>query len=108
MIVTTVDNLPGYEVEEIFGLVRGATVRAGNLSGDISALLTNIVGGEVNEYTKLLAEVREQALDRMIAEARALGANAVIGTRFVGTEIASGAAEMLVYGTAVKVTKPSK
>ncbi len=105
MIVATIDVLPGYEVVEVFGLVRGATVRAGHLGGDISALLTNIVGGEVGEYTKLLAEAREQALDRMTAEARALGANGIIGTRFTGTEIASGAAEMLVYGTAVKLLK---
>ena len=107
MIVATVDILTGYEIEEVYGLVRGATVRAGHLGGDISALLTNLVGGEVNEYTKLLAEAREQALDRMTAEARAMGANAVLGARFAGTEIASGAAEMLVYGTAVKLVKRS-
>ncbi|MCL4147324.1 UNVERIFIED_CONTAM: hypothetical protein GTU68_001893 [Idotea baltica] len=105
MIVATVDTMPGYAVEEVFGLVRGATVRAGHLGGDLSAFLTNLVGGEVSEYTKLLAEAREQALDRMSAEAKALGANAVIGTRFAGTEIAAGAAEMLVYGTAVRLAK---
>jgi uncharacterized protein YbjQ (UPF0145 family) len=89
MITTTIDSVPGREITEVVGVVRGASVRARHLGKDISALLTNIVGGEMNEYTKLLAEVREQAIDRMLDDARARGANAVVGMRFVSTEIAS-------------------
>jgi uncharacterized protein YbjQ (UPF0145 family) len=101
MIIVTTDSIPGREIIDVFGLVRGTTVRAGDLAGDFSALLSNLVGGEIHEYTKLMAETREQALDRMIADAQALGANAILGVRFTATEIASGAAEMMVYGTAV-------
>jgi len=103
MMLVTTNSIPGRDVAEVFGIVRGTTVRARHVGRDISAFLTNLVGGEVEEYTKLLAEAREQALDRMRAEALALGADAVIGLRFTGTEIASGAAEILVYGTAVKL-----
>ncbi len=103
MMLVTINSVPGRDVAEVFGIVRGTTVRARHVGRDISAFLTNLVGGEVEEYTKLLAEAREQALDRMRAEALALGADAVIGVRFTGTEIASGAAEILVYGTAVKL-----
>ena len=103
MILVTTNSVPGRDVAEVFGIVRGTTVRARHVGRDISAFLTNLVGGEVEEYTKLLAEAREQSLDRMRAEALALGADAVIGVRFTGTEIASGAAEILVYGTAVKL-----
>ncbi len=101
MLVTTMD-IPGYEIEEVFGLVRGSTVRCRNVGKDILALFKNVVGGEVEEYTKLLAEAREQATDRMIAEAESKGANAVVAMRFASSEIASGAAELLVYGTAVR------
>ncbi len=101
MIVTTTDEVAGRRIQEVVGLVRGNAVRARHLGKDLSAFLTNIVGGEMVEYTKLLAEVREQSLDRMREEARALGANAVVATRFMGTEISAGAAEILVYGTAV-------
>ena len=105
MILTTTDNIPGRDVVQVFGLVRGTSVRARNVGKDISAFLTNLVGGEMHEYTKLLAEVREQALDRMTAEARAHGADAIVGLRFVSTEIAAGAAEVLAYGTAVKLAE---
>ena len=105
MIVTTIDTIPGREVTEILGVVRGASVRARHLGKDISAFLTNIVGGEMEDYTKLLAEVREQAIDRMMEDARARGANAVVGMRFVGTEIAQGAAEILAYGTGVRLAE---
>lgn len=105
MILTTTDNIPGRDVVQVFGLVRGTSVRARNVGKDISAFLTNLVGGEMHEYTKLLAEVREQALDRMTAEARAQGADAIVGLRFVSTEIAAGAAEVLAYGTAVKLAE---
>jgi len=87
----------------VLGLVRGNTIRARHVGRDIVAALRNLAGGEVLEYTKLLAEAREQAVDRMLEEAAALGANAVIGVRFGTSMIMSGAAEMLCYGTAVVV-----
>jgi uncharacterized protein YbjQ (UPF0145 family) len=99
----TTDDVPGFRRTQALGLVRGSSVRARNLGRDVTAMFKNIVGGELDEYTKLLGEVREQALDRMADEARALGADAVVGLRFVSTEIASGAAEVLVYGSAVKL-----
>ena len=102
MLVTTMD-LPGHEIEEVLGLVRGSTVRCRNVGRDILAFFKNIVGGEVEEYTKLLAEAREQAMDRMIAEAAAKGANAIVAMRFASSEISAGAAELLAYGTAVRL-----
>ena len=103
MILTTTAAIVGREIAETIGLVRGSAVGASHWGQDLMAKLKEVVGGEVEEYTKLLAEVREQALDRMIAEARTRGADAVVGLRFASTEIASGAAEILVYGTAVKL-----
>ena len=97
----TTDDVPGYRRIKALGLVRGSSVRARHLGRDVTALFKNLVGGELDEYTKLLGEVREQALDRLADEARAMGADAVVGLRFVSTEIATGAAEVLVYGTAV-------
>ncbi|MFT7668920.1 MAG: hypothetical protein ACI8X5_001620 [Planctomycetota bacterium] len=105
MILSTTDELPGRTIERICGLVKGGTVRARALNRDFSAMVTNIIGGEMEEYTKLLAESREQALDRMKEEARTLGANAIVGLRFMGTEITPGAAEVMVYGTAVQVAE---
>lgn len=101
----TLEVVPGYKVVKILGLVRGNTVRARHVGRDILAGLRNIVGGEVSEYTKLMAESREQSIDRMLDEARTLGANAVIGARFTTSMIASGAAELLVFGTAVVLEK---
>lgn len=103
MIVTTTDEVPGKRIVETLGLVRGSTVRARHLGKDLGSFITNIVGGEMVEYTKLLAESREQALDRMRDEARTKGANAIVAIRFSGSEISLGAAEVLVYGTAVRV-----
>jgi uncharacterized protein YbjQ (UPF0145 family) len=103
MILSTIDAVPGREIASHIGIVRGNTVRAAHLKSDVTAWMKNLVGGEVHEYTKLMAEAREQALDRMQAEARALGADAVVGVHFVTCEIAQGAAEFLVYGTAVKL-----
>ena len=108
MILATTNDIPGRPVSEVLGLVRGSTVRARHVGKDIGAVFKNLVGGEVEEYTKLLGEVREQALDRMIAEARTRGADAVVGLRFAATEIASGAAEILAYGTAVKLGTPPR
>ncbi len=103
MIVVTTDTVPGRPVLQTLGLVRGNVVRSRHLGRDVTAVLKNLVGGEIDEYTKLLAESREQALDRMIAEAREKGADAIVGARFASSEIARGAAEILVYGTAVKL-----
>ncbi|MHC4261447.1 MAG: YbjQ family protein [Planctomycetota bacterium] len=103
ILTVTAESVPGREIEQTFGMVRGSAVRGSHLGRDIFALMKNIVGGEIDEYTKLMAEAREQALDRMAAEARALGANAIIGMRFANSTIAAGAAEVLAYGTAVRL-----
>jgi uncharacterized protein YbjQ (UPF0145 family) len=103
MLLSTTDEIFGKKVVKHLGLVKGNTIRARHLGRDIVAGLRNIVGGEVVEYTKLLAEAREQALDRMLEEAGRLGANAVIGLRFSTAEIMQHAAEILAYGTAVVV-----
>ncbi|MGR3363535.1 MAG: YbjQ family protein [Maritimibacter harenae] len=103
MLVLTTDTLPGRSVEPL-GLVRGSTVRAKHIGSDIVASLRNLVGGEVREYAALLAGAREQAIDRMIEEARALGADAIIGARLETSTISQGASEILAYGTAVKLT----
>ena len=107
MIVVTTDTVSGREIETTFGLVRGTTVRARHIFKDIGAMLRNLVGGEILEYTKLIAETREQALDRMIAEAQARGADAVLAFRFATTEVARAAAEVVAYGTAVKLAPRS-
>jgi uncharacterized protein YbjQ (UPF0145 family) len=101
VIVTTTESVAGKRVVRTLGLVRGNTIRARHVGRDILAALRNLVGGELAEYTKLLAEAREQALDRMVAEAQQLGGNAVIGVRFSTSMVMSGAAELLAVGTAV-------
>ena len=103
MIVTTTGEVSGKQIVRTLGIVRGNTIRARHLGRDIMAGMRTIVGGEVSEYTKLLAEAREQALDRMVEEARGLGADAVIEVRFSTSQVMSGAAELLAYGTAVVV-----
>ena len=103
MIVVTAESVAGKRVVKSLGLVRGNTVRARHLGKDIMAALRNIVGGEVHEYAKLIAESREQALDRMVAEAESLGANAVVALRFTTSVMMGGAAELLAVGTAVIV-----
>ena len=105
MLVTTQDELADYEIVETLGLVRGNTIRARHLGKDILAGLRNIVGGEITEYTKMLAESREQALDRMMQEASLKGADAIVGMRFITASIMGGAAELLAYGTAVRLKK---
>ena len=105
MIVVSDNSIAGKKVVRTLGLVRGNTIRARHLGKDILAVMRNIVGGEVSEYTKMMAEAREQALDRMVEEAEELGANAVIGTRFMTSMLMQGAAELLVYGTAVKLAE---
>jgi len=101
MIITTCDTIAGKKVKTTLGLVKGNTIRARHLGRDVGALLRAMVGGEVTEYTKLLAESREQSIDRMVADAEKLGANAVIMIRFSTAEMLKGCAELLVYGTAV-------
>lgn len=105
MIVTTTGDIHGQRVVRTHGLVRGNTLRARHIGHDIMAFLRSIVGGEITDYTKMLAEAREQALDRMIDEARALDANAVIAIRFSTSYVMANVAEILVYGTAV-TTEP--
>ncbi len=103
MIITSTDSIAGKEIKKTFGLVKGNTMRARFIVKDILAVLKNILGGEIEEYTKLMAESREQALDRLIKEAEAVGANAIVSCRFSTSYIMQSAAEILVYGTAVYV-----
>ena len=103
MITVTSDSIPGKKIVKTFGLVRGNTIRARHVGRDIVAGLRNLVGGEIMEDTKLMAESREQAIDRMKQEAERMGANAVVGLRFTTSVIMGGAAELLSYGTAVYV-----
>ncbi len=105
MIVTTTDFVPGYEVVEILGVVFGNTVRAKHIGKDILAGLKNIVGGEIEEYTEMLRDARIEAMNRMIKEAKSLNADAVINVRFATSQTAAGAAELLAYGTAVRLKK---
>ena len=105
MILTTTEAVSGYRVVRTLGMVRGSSVRVRHIGRDIIAGLRNLAGGEVHEYTKLLAEVREQAVDRMVAEAEALGANGILAIRFQSAEVSRGAAEMMCYGTAVELRK---
>ena len=103
MILVTTEHLPGHQETASLGLVRGSSIRARHLGKDIMATFRNMAGGEVLEYSKLLGESREQAIDRMIEEADSLGADAIIGVRFQTSMVMQGAAEMLCYGTAVKL-----
>jgi uncharacterized protein YbjQ (UPF0145 family) len=107
MILSTTETVPGCEIAENLGLVRGNVIRAKHIGTDIIASLRNLVGGEVSEYTKLMAEAREQALDRMIAQGRMLHADAIVGVRFATSMVMPGAAELLVYGTAVRLQTPA-
>jgi len=103
MLIVTSENIAGKRVVKTLGLVRGNTVRARHVGKDIMAGLRNIVGGEIHEYAKLIAESREQTIDRMVDEAKSLGANAIIAARFTTSVIVGGAAELLAVGTAVIV-----
>jgi uncharacterized protein YbjQ (UPF0145 family) len=103
MIIVTSDAIPGKTITKTLGLVRGNTIRARHIGHDFIARLRNVVGGEIRDYTKMMAESREQSLDRMVDEAESLGANAVVSMRFSTSMIMLNAAEILVYGTAVIV-----
>ena len=103
MIITTTENIPNKKIVETLGICRGSTVRARNVGRDIFAGLKNIIGGEIQEYTKLQAQSREQALERMIDDAEKSGANAIVNVRFTTSMVMQGASEILAYGTAVKI-----
>lgn len=103
MTMTTTFDVPNKEITEILGIVRGNTIRARHIGSDIGAGLKSLVGGEIKGYVKAMTEAREEAMDRMAAEAEALGADAIIGVRLTGSQIMAGAAEILAYGTAVKL-----
>ena len=103
MIITTTETVPNRKIGEILGVARGSTVRARNIGRDIFAGLKNIVGGELSEYTKLQADSREQAMQRMVEDAQRMGADAVVNVRITTSVIMQGAAEILAYGTAVKL-----
>ena len=103
MLLSTTKTIPGKEIVKYLGLAKGNTIRARHIGRDVVAVLRNIVGGEITDYTKMMAESREQALDRMTEEAEKLDANAIVCVRFTTTSMMQGAAELLVYGTAVRV-----
>ena len=103
MILTNTETVPGKTVVEHFGLVSGSTIRAKHIGRDIMASLKNLVGGELKGYTELLQDSRRQAMDRMVAQATQMGANAIVNVRFSTSSVAQGAAELYAYGTAVKV-----
>ncbi|MCM8774602.1 MAG: YbjQ family protein [Candidatus Omnitrophica bacterium] len=103
MIITNIDYVPDKKIVEHYGIVMGSTVRAKHIGKDFIASLKNIVGGEIRGYTELLNEARKQAVERMVMQAKQLGANAIINVRFATSSITQGAAELYVYGTAVKV-----
>jgi uncharacterized protein YbjQ (UPF0145 family) len=103
MILTNIETVPGKTIVEHYGLVQGSTIRAKNVGKDLMAGLKNLVGGELKGYTELLLESRAEATERMVAQATELGANAIVNVRFATSSVAQGAAELLAYGTAVRV-----
>jgi len=103
VIIVATETIPGKRIVRVLGLVRGNTIRARNAGRDIMAVFKNLVGGEITDYTKMMAESRDQAVDRLIEDAESLGANAVVGFRVTTTSMMQGAAEFLAYGTAVIV-----
>jgi len=107
IMLTTQDEFADYQIVETLGMVRGNTIRARHVGKDIIAGLRTLVGGEIVEYTKMLAEAREQAIDRMVAQASDLGADAIVCLRFTTSPVMAGAAELLAYGTAVKLSRRS-
>jgi uncharacterized protein YbjQ (UPF0145 family) len=107
LIVTTTENIIGYEVTEVYGTTFGVVVRARGLGGDILATLKGIVGGEIKQYTQMIEDARKQAMDRLVKNAHAMGANAIIMMRFDSGDIGSNMSEIVAYGTAVHVEKRS-
>ena len=105
MIISTRESIEGYRVTETLGIVRGSTVRVRHLGNDILAGFKNLVGGEISEYTELMTDAREQAIDRMTADAEELGADAILCVRFTTSMLMRGASEILAFGTAVRLEK---
>jgi len=105
VLVTTIDRIPGHEISEVLGLVQGSTIRARHLGRDIMAGLRNVVGGEIKDYTQMLTEARQLAIQRMVKEAERLGADAILGVRLATAQTMAGAAEVLAYGTAVRLKR---
>ena len=103
MIITTTETIPGKNITEVLGVVRGNTIRAKHIGKDIVASLRSIVGGEIKEYVEAISEARDEATHRMLEEAKALNADAVVNMRFATSQVMPGAAELLVYGTAVRL-----
>lgn len=103
MIISTIENIPDKEVIEILGIVNGNSVRARNIGKDVFALMKNVIGGEIEAYTKLLEQSRKQSMERLIKEAKNMNADAVINIRFTTSMVVEGASEVLAYGTAVKL-----
>ena len=103
MISVTTDFVPGREIDEAIGIVRGSTIRAKHLGKDIVAGLRMLVGGEIKEYTEMLVEARNESMKRMEAQAEKMGADAIVNIRFITSQVMAGAAELLAYGTAVKL-----
>lgn len=101
LLLVTTDDVPGRRIAEVLGLVRGNTIRARHVGRDIMAAFRNMVGGEIKDYTKMMGESREQAIDRLVDQAKTLGANAIVGVRFTTSSVMAGASELLAYGTAV-------
>ncbi len=105
MLKTTTPTLPGYEITEVLDIARGSTVRTRHVGRDLGAVFRSVVGGEITAYTRLLADAREDAIDRMVADAENLGADALVNVRFMTSAVIQGASEILAYGTAVKIKK---
>lgn len=103
MILSNIETIPGKNILEFYGMVSGSTVRAKHIGRDLMASLKNLVGGELKGYTELLTEARNEAVERMVAQAKSVGANAVVNIRFSTSSVTQGAAELFAYGTAVKV-----
>lgn len=108
MLITTSNTIPGRRISDTVGLVRGSAIRSRHVFQDIAEWFRNLAGAELQHYTKMMAETREQALDRMKDQARTVGADAIICVRFATTSITSGAAELLAYGTAVRLADPTR
>ena len=105
MLITTQDYLSGYDITETLGIVRGNTIRTRHVGKDVSISYPAVIGNEISEYTELISEARKQAFDRMVTEAEDKGANAILSTRFATSTVLQGAAELLAYGTAVKIER---
>ena len=103
MILTTTETIPGYDIIEVIDIARGNTVRTRNIGRDIGAAFKNLIGGELNQYTRMIADAREEAIDRMLADAERMDADAIVNVRFTTSSVMAAASEILAYGTAVRI-----